>query len=408
MSSNYSEIPCFLAKFAEKQVINNVLPFWQARALSPNGGLYGAVSEHGDADKSAPVGAILFARTLWSFSHAYENTGNVDYLTTAKGLFSTFKNNFVDEQYGGVYWSTDADGSPLETHKHSVAQAYALFAVSLFYQISEDSDALKLAQHLTSFTQTYFLRLDGTYLSQLSRDLEGHYHEQNALIETCNQLHMLEAVTQYIKSTQDMALKAHLEELVDMFLLRIFPAQDHLALRFTQNWKPSGNETSYGHNFEAGYLVYLACETLGDDIRLAKVQNQLLRLVDFTVEHCKHASGSYKYGIDIKGSALKTLLWWPQTEASNALLLAAKLTHKQTYIDELKALWVAIEKHWIDHQHGEWFSALNFKLEPAGIKNKVDFWRCSYHTTRACFHFARENQKENIQSTTRLITPSIG
>lgn len=406
MKPAYSEIPSFLASFAENQAINNVLPFWQASAFNADGELYGAVSQSGHADTLAPRGAILNARTLWSFSHAYEITGDSQYLNTARRLFKEFNKSFVDEEYGGVYWSISPDGNPLEAHKHVVVQAYSIFATSLYYQISQDTEALNLAQSLVSFTEKNFLRLDGTYLSQLSRNLEGHYDEQNALIETCNQLHMLEAMTQHIKSTQDMALAPHLEDLIDLFLLRIFPAQDHLALRFTQNWIASGQEKSYGHNFEAGYLVCLACELLADDIRLAKAQKHLLRLIDFTIEHCKHASGSYKYGRDIDGNEIDTMLWWPQTEASNALLLAAKLTQEARYTNELIELWQSIENHWVDHQHGEWFSELNFKLEPAGNSNKVDFWRCCYHTTRACFHLACGSQPVNKQTTPNQSTRS--
>ena len=407
MKPTYSAIPSFLANFAENQITKHVLLFWRDSAINPNGGLFGAVSHTGVADVTAPQGAIMNARALWSFSQAYQHTADPQYLNSATHLFKAFSTNFVDQQYGGVYWSINADGTPLEDHKHTLAQAYGLFAASLYYQISQDSEALMVTQNLIAVTQAHFIRLDGTYLTQLSRSFEGPYDEANASIETCNQLHMLEAITQYIKSTQDTSLVPHLEDLIDLFLLRIFPAQNHLTLRFTQNWVISGEEVSYGHNFETGYLVCLACEVLGDEVRLAKAQKQLVRLVDYSIEHCKHSSGSYKFGIDKQGKEATTLLWWPQTEASNALIMAAKITNDDRYYDELITLWESINAHWVDNQQGEWFSELNLSLDPAGNTNKADFWRSCYHTTRACFHVARGNQNGMIQPPSNQSTRNI-
>jgi mannobiose 2-epimerase len=152
----------------------------------------------------------------------------------------------------------------------------------------------------------------------------------------------------------------------------------------------------------------MACESIEDSVRLEQAQQQLVRLVDYSIAHCKHPSGSYLFGLDKSGTDAKTMYWWTQTEASNALVAAAKITHDYRYYDELISLWESIQAHWIDHKQGEWFSELNTNLKPAGCTNKVDFWRCNYHTTRACFYVARANYyKKYITQPTHNPAPLI-
>jgi mannobiose 2-epimerase len=86
-----------------------------------------------------PTGATATTRTCRWAHHAYH------YLTGP----------FLDEKYGGIYWSIDRCGTPLLNRKHIFAQAFATYALSEYYQATGDALALHLAQDLFRLIETY-------------------------------------------------------------------------------------------------------------------------------------------------------------------------------------------------------------------------------------------------------------
>lgn len=50
-----------------------------------------------------------------------------------------------DAEYKGVYWSVTYDGTPLDTTKHTYNQAFAIYALSSYYEVSKNQTALDLA-----------------------------------------------------------------------------------------------------------------------------------------------------------------------------------------------------------------------------------------------------------------------
>lgn len=87
----------------------NILPYWIDRMTDPRGGFYGRRDGNDHLDEEAPKGAILNARILWSFSAAYLATGNPDYLAAATRALDYIVGRFIDPDFGGAYWSLNAD-----------------------------------------------------------------------------------------------------------------------------------------------------------------------------------------------------------------------------------------------------------------------------------------------------------
>ena len=53
-------------------------------------------------------------------------------------------------EYGGIYWSLNYDGTPLDTTKHTYNQAFCIYALSSYYEASHDEEALALAKRFFS------------------------------------------------------------------------------------------------------------------------------------------------------------------------------------------------------------------------------------------------------------------
>lgn len=58
---------------------------------------------------------------LWAFSAAYRVLKKPEYLEAATRAKEYVRDHFLDKEYGGVYWSVDYKGYPLDTKKQTYA-----------------------------------------------------------------------------------------------------------------------------------------------------------------------------------------------------------------------------------------------------------------------------------------------
>ena len=72
-----------LAAEMKKELTDNILPYWIGKMCSPDGRFYGRISGNEVLDPTAPVGGIMTARILWTFSSAYRILGNPEFLEMA-------------------------------------------------------------------------------------------------------------------------------------------------------------------------------------------------------------------------------------------------------------------------------------------------------------------------------------
>lgn len=376
-----AHIPGYLSRLANNQLRQQILPVWSRHALNSRSGTMAAMDAQGRTVQGSAKGAVMNARALWSFSLSYQLTGQADQLMTAMHLHDGFSDQFIDPHTHLVHWQLPKGD---ETNHQLLGQTYALFALSQFALSSQDSAALNTAYYLKEALYRHFQREDGTYASRIDHSES----EEKNFTETCNQLHVLEALTQYYLARPNQETAQHMLTLIDLFLIHIFPAGEHLPLKFNRHWQPLPEVTSIGHNFEAPFLVALACEVLNDKIRLTLANKALQRLTDLSLQSGRHASGLFYFHRSAAGDWLPLFSWWTQAEASNALLWLYQKTGAETYLNELAGLWQLIEKHWVDAA-GEWHTELDLNLLPTANTNKGDIWRSNYHATRACVALAQ-------------------
>lgn len=127
----------------------NILSFWDNNTVDKvNGGFYGRISNEGEIFKDADKSAVLNTRILWTYSAAYRELGDEKYLKSAKRAYSYLREHFKDEENGGIFWLLDARGTPRETKKQIYAQASCIYALSEYYKITKDEDALNWAKEI--------------------------------------------------------------------------------------------------------------------------------------------------------------------------------------------------------------------------------------------------------------------
>ena len=154
-----------------------ILPFWESLKDDEYGGFYGYMDIDLNVDKKAVKGCILNNRILWFFANAYLNQKRPELLSYAKHAYEFLKEACLDKTYGGVYWSVTFDGKPEEDMKHTYNQAFAIYALSSYYDASGDTEALDIAFSIYDVIEAH-CKDDKGYLEAFDRNFQPVSNEK--------------------------------------------------------------------------------------------------------------------------------------------------------------------------------------------------------------------------------------
>ena len=382
-----------LREATRAELTEHILPYWMAVANDQrHGGVIGSIAEDGTPDDTAPKGSILHARVLWTFSAASRTLGDEAVRRAADRAAAYFTANFVDRERGGVYWTIDAEGRPLDERKHVYAQAFAIYALAAHFGATGDEHSLDMARSIFRLVEAYAYddeRLG--YEECFGRDWtpvddvrlgETDLNERRSMN---THLHLLEAYTALHEVWPDALLTSRLRTLVTLFLdCIIAPDDDHVVGFFTERWNPRSSAVSFGHDIEASWLLVEAAEALDDEEITVRVRAAAMRLASAVLEHgFDDEHGGIFHGRS--GDDLDTdKEWWPQAEAIVGFLAAYQESGDTRYVDAALSTWRFVERHLVDRQHGEWYRRVSRAGDRSRGGEKVGPWKCPYHNGRAC------------------------
>ena len=415
-------------------VQNNILRFWLDRMQdNENGGFYGRIDANEQLHREAEKGAILNARILWSFSAAYrvlshlehpdhlENLEHLDYLSAATRAKDYFIEHFIDHEYGGVYWSVDYKGNPLDTKKQFYAIGFAIYGLSEYARATGDREALDYALQLFECIEDHaFDHEYNGYIEALSRDwqpladmrlsdLDANYPKsQNThlhIIEpyanlyrtlkefqansSCDYVPVIGSVLpiDIAVAPEDMLrVEGALRNIIGIFTDRILnPETHHLDLFFDMDWtRGAGRLESYGHDIECSWLMHEAALVLGDRQVLARVE-PVVREVAKASEKGLRPDGSMIHEANLDtGHVDDDLHWWVQAEnVVGWFNLYQHFGDEEALARALKC-WDYIKAQIIDYEHGEWHWSRHADGTLNTVDDKAGFWKCPYHNSRMC------------------------
>lgn len=154
-----------------RHMVECIIPFWKGLRDNEHGGYYGYVGYDLEVDKKAVKGCILNSRITWFFSNAYTLLKDKSLLAEAEHGYQFMRDYCMDKENGGIYWSVKYDGTPEETLKHTYNQAFAIYALSSYYEASGDKEALSMAFSLFDIIESK-CRDEVGYLEAFSRYFE--------------------------------------------------------------------------------------------------------------------------------------------------------------------------------------------------------------------------------------------
>lgn len=162
----------------------------------------------------------------------------------------------------------------------------------------------------------------------------------------------------------------------------------HFKLFFDMDWTCHHNIVSYGHSIEGAWLLREAALEIDAEDLMPRVEKAALGLVDAVRK--EGMDDDYSLFNEIKDGHLDTdKHWWPQAEAMVGLFDAWEITGNTAYLEEVSKVWEFIKENVIDYDNGEWFGRLDCNGVPYDTEDKVGFWKCPYHNTRAMLEITR-------------------
>ena len=430
-----SEIISNMKQEMQDVLQNNILRFWLDKMQDrENGGFYGRMDGNNVLHPKAEKGAILNARILWAFSAAYRVLGNPEYLEAATRAKDYILEHFIDPEYGGVYWSVDYKGNPLDTKKQFYAIGFVIYGLSEYARATGDREALDWAIELYECVELHSLdtRYNG-YIEACTRDwgeitdMRLSDFDANYPKSQNTHLHIIEPYTNLYRCLREMhdlqscnyvpaigsvlpigitvpmdtlaRVEGSLRNLIQIFTDYILnPDTHHLDLFFDMDWtRRAGHLESYGHDIECSWLIHEAALELGDRKVLSKVE-PIVRSLAKASEKGLRPDGSPSKLEGVRGRVCSMIHeadldnhhtdedrhWWVQAETIVGFVNIYQYFNDQNALLKAYHCWQYIKEYLIDHENGEWYWSRRAEGSINRIDDKAGFWKCPYHNTRLC------------------------
>lgn len=372
---------------------NNILPYWEKNMQDhENGGFYGRMTGDEKLMPEAEKGAILNARILWTYSSAYRLLKSSEYWEMATRAKRYLIDNFYDKRFGGIYWSLDYKGNPLDTKKQIYALGFAIYGLSEYHRATGDREALDYAIMLfKSIEEHSFDKEKNGYLEALTRewneieDMRLSEKDANEKKTMNTHLHILEPYTNLYRVWKNDELRKQIKNLVEVFLDKILNKEtNHLRLFFDENWNGKDHIISYGHDIEASWLIHEAALVLEDETLLKRVEAVVPQIANAAGEGLQADGGMIYEKNTETGEVDADRHWWVQAETVVGYINLYEYFNNEDALEKALQCWNFIKKHLIDSKNGEWFWSLKADGTINTIDDKAGFWKCPYHNGRMC------------------------
>jgi len=392
------------------ELVGNILPFWPRYALDrAGGGFFGEIGDDLTVRPKAPRASVVNTRILWTYATAARVIGP-EWNALAEWAYDYVANHFWDKDEGGLFWSVDYQGAPLDPRKQTYSQAFGIYALSEYYRLTGDPKALERAQRLYELIEEHcFDPVHQGYIEARGRDwkpladMRLSDKDLNSPKSMNTHLHILEGYTNLLRVWPDATLRTRQKALIEIMLDRIVDSETgHFKLFFDERWTSLLDHVSFGHDIEGTWLLVEAAGVVGDAALVARARAAAIQMARVSLAEALDDDGSMIFEADGKGRILDANKhWWVQAEAVVGYYNAYQLSGDAAFLTAAQRAWDYIENHVVDRVHGEWHAKLTRQGIPWRESDDSDAvlvgpWKCPYHNARVCYEMLERLGSEKV------------
>jgi mannobiose 2-epimerase len=384
-----SNEPESLALGFRHQLLNEVIPFWEAHAIDDQyGGYWTHLLRDGGRYSRGDKYLVMQTRMIYSFCIAFRLSGNARHLQLATHGVEFLLDHFHDRRRDGWVWAVSREGTQLDPAKRPYGLAFVVYALAEYARISADRTTLELAQRSWDL-------LDA---KAWDHELGGFYHElgedwtpvtTTKRIDTI--LHNLEGLSALLAATGDEGYLALIRRLCDTLVERTW--DEHTGCThewFYRDWREdltnTGGLANYGHVAEtAWFLASIGAYTSDTRYRdLAQTELDYALARGWDAEH----GGLYSHGAPDGEVSDSAKVWWMQSELLDSLAVFYRLTGEQRYVDLLAQHAGYIDGAQRDPIFGEWYARCTRDGKPLDARKGFEY-KAAYHVVQGLYQADR-------------------
>lgn len=375
-----------MQEFAEKykkELLNNVIPFWERNSIDKEyGGYFTCLERDGkvfDTDKFM----WLQGRQIWTFSSLYDklNPNELWKEIAIQGADFILKNG--RDQQGDWYFSLDQSGKPLVQAYNIFSDCFATMGLASLYKITNRDEYGEVAhvtfnriidrqqnpkgQYSKAFPNTRNLKGFALpmILSNLSLEME-HIVGTN-LVETLIDEVIHEVMEVFYQPENGLIMESV-----------------HMDGSFSDTF--DGRLVNPGHTIEAMWFMMDLADRRKDQVLMKKCVDIAIRALEYGWD--EEYEGIF-YFKDILNKPLQQLewdqkLWWVHLEALVCMAKGYAYTKDPRCKEWFERLDAYSFNHFADPEFGEWYGYLNREGKPL-LTLKGGKWKGCFHVPRALF-----------------------
>ncbi len=339
----------------QHHLLEEILPLWCEHGVDRvRGGFHPKLTLDLKPGPDTYKRLVSTTRQIYAFSHAALLGAPAWALETAAHGLEFLRDKFWDTRNEGWFLTTTLDGEPLDRRKDSYAHAFVLFALAYYYRASEDSEALRVAEHTLELLEAHLLdREHGGFLEATNESWEplAQPRRQNP------HMHLLEAFLALRQATGESRYLEHAQALAQLFRSRFLdPERGCLGEYFEADWAVAPGDVGQllepGHHFEWVWLLHQYASITGDESTRAEAE----QLFVFAERHGVDAEhGGVFDAIDRGGRVRRdTKRLWPQTELIKALVARYEASGDAAILEPLQGALRHVFRHYVDPRHRGW------------------------------------------------------
>ena len=359
--------------------LDNVTEFWMKNGWDrEHGGVSTCLDRFGriySTDKSG----WMQGRCGWTYAYLRE-----DWLDFSKNCIDFLEDHCVNRDAGGrLYFTVEADGTPLRQRRYSFSEAFYAIANAEYYGVTGEKEHLYRARRACDM----YWNLNHGMVDPAGMGPKSA-RTGRALGIPMIMLNVSGILERVDREMSELHRKRAEECVNDILRYHVKPELECTLESVCEDGTPrlnvsEGRVVNPGHDIECSWFLIDCADKTGDKTLHAKAVN----IFDMAFSHgWDNEYGGLLYFVDCLGNPPEAYehdmkLWWPHNEALIASLMIYRDTGDEKYLDIFYKVLDYCKTYFAD-SYGEWYGYLRRDGKPTEPACKGSTFKGPFHVPR--------------------------